>query len=354
MFNESLEEFDLSLDPFYEMMDYIDELCNRLSIMNESSYDELIVVTEGAKEKLVEYIQKVNNSASRAWGNFKADRDRSQIEKTINKDNLKYFATNFRMLCPRNFRIPNMEAWRNIRDTFTVIQINSSSYNNIRQYLETTESFKKQYYPDFFRENELTIQTLNRRVFYQSSGTEVIARNNINQYVNFLLHYNDQMQSIADDIDSINISNQNIQKMIASYPTNEMYNLIFELREVLHEDLNSSSQQTISKYSYRSNTNYNRLQRKSDPTKKFRSADRPNQNPSKLNQDSVKAQSKYIRNYYRVSMNLISCKMKVCARIKNQSLRLCKNYIKLQPKNGINRNRMNSNLSNSQISYVQK
>lgn len=341
-------DFDFSLEPFIEMYDYLDYLCGKLSLMNESSTDDIIVITEGAKEKLIDYIQKVNNSASNAWSNFMQDRQKSQIEKTINKDNLKYFATNFRMLCPRNFRIPNLEAWRNIRDNMTVIAINPNSFNSIRQYLESTDTFRKQYYQNFYRENEKTIDTLNRRVFERSSGTEVIARNQINEYVNFLLHYNDQMNVISSDIDNINISNQSIQRMIASIPTNEMYNFIYDLRDVLYED--TLQQQQIQRYSF-STTNNNR-KNKSDPTKKFRDANNPTRNPSIINQNTVRAQSKYIRNYYRVSMNIISSKMKVCARIKNQSLRMCKNYIALQPKNLQKRN--STNPGNINVSYVQK
>lgn len=304
-----------NLKSIHELNDNLAFLCNRYRYINDPY--EIKALNEAVSVRILDYIQRVSEDCQRAWDNFKKSVNTEQIIEVVNKQNQVYFTSGFRMQFPKGYTAPMVKEWYRIRDNVKLINMDPNTYNSNKQYMENEAMYKSHFYRNWFNEDlsDDFYPFWKQKVFVQTTGKEVIAKPEIVEYVNFLLAYNTQIEVISKDIDVINTTNKNFKTMITQMPANEAFEVAEGMNQILNE-LGSrfkdayAVQQGIAK-SY-----------ESDMKKEMeRQAKRESKNDKK-----------YIMTYYMSSMDIISSKIKICNAVKNQSLKILKHYIALQPK----------------------
>lgn len=310
--------YELNLKSLAEFNNDLVLLCNQYKGTSDPS--TIRSLNEASVEAIFDYMQKVSNNCQKAWDNFKKAKDTEKIIDVINKQNQPYFGSGFRMQCPPGFYAPLINEWNRIKNSAKVIILTEASYNANKPYMENELSFKHRFYRNNFDEDyEDFYDNWKRKVFVKTTGKEVIGQQEVTEFVNFLTNYNAEIDEIGNDIDCINTTNKNIKTMLQAVPTEEAFDMVLGLNQIINEygiQLGSKFKDANEVYNKKIKTqtiSFNREQKK-------------------MQKKEAKNDKKYLVNYYSISMEVISTKMKLCNTIKNQSIKILKKYISLQPK----------------------
>jgi len=271
---------------------------------------EMAAINEAFKDAMVEYINKVVDGVQKAWNKFK--------ERGTITDKLKQrltaaqaqFNSDFRMRLPVDppFEYPNLEQWDDINGKLTLQDMNQGTYNGMKQYLETKDDFIKHYYQQFLVGNNDIKESINQKVFPPNGSATVVTKAEATQFRDFLFTYPAQWRIIEEDLKKVNNSAKNVETMLSTImatpaaATESMY--IGDRLSYLTEDDN--------------------------PAGKFANADTGETTAPKGSGGEGGADRKYISNYFKASTAVISAKLATCNKVRNQALKICLNYIKLQ------------------------
>lgn len=297
----------------------------RSKMVTEST--ELIALNEGVAEALQKYLKTVTTSMQKAWNNFKGKIDYTAIQKAI-KGEEKYLESDFKMKLPDEFMYPELNEWNSINENCTLGEnlLSASNYAQMSQYLESPEAFLKQYYAEYVeQENGKQLkfaEVFEKRCFSKASDQQVVDKQLIAQYVAFLDGYKDQIGQIQADIDAINQVNANMDDLIkqiagannVSAPTNNR-------PEPQQQATTASAIIKGSSYILEADD-----QPKPENTNKFRNADPNAPDPTKNNSKD----RQNIVNYYKAMTSILTAKMITCNKVKNNSLRIVMNFVRLQ------------------------
>lgn len=274
------------------------QLDEKAKCVTEAS--EIIVLNESVAEVIRTYIKKVAASIQKAWNTFKAKIDYKIIRFVID-NNKKYLESDFKMKLPDDYEYPEINVWKDINQNCSVGDnlLTSSNYAQMSEYLESTEKFLQQYYPNFVEqengEQMRMIDVFMKRCFTKATNQQVVERRLISEFVSFLDDYQNQIEMIQEDIDAINNVSQNIDQLlrqVTGEATEYIGNIILEAED----------------------------------TNKFRNAD-PNA------EEKTKSNNKDRQNivtYYKAMTQLLTAKMRTCNKVKSNALRIVTNFVRLQ------------------------
>lgn len=301
------------------------QLDNKARLVTEST--ELIALNESVADTLLKYLRSVTTSMQKAWNNFKSKIDYVAIQKAI-KGEEKYLESDFKMKLPDEFMYPELNVWNSINENCTLGDnlLSVSNYAQMSQYLESPEAFLKQYYAEYVeQENGKQLKfadVFEKRCFTKASDQQVVDKQLIAVYVDFLNNYKDQIGQIQTDIDAINQVNTNMDDLIkqiagannVSAPTNNR-------PEPQQQATTASAIMKGSSYILEADD-----QPKPENTNKFRNADPNAPDPTKNNSKD----RQNIVNYYKAMTSILTAKMRTCNKVKNNSLRIVMNFVRLQ------------------------
>lgn len=296
-------------------------LDNKAKVITEAT--ELEVLNEAFIDTIQKYLRSVTASMQKAWNNFKSKIDYVAIKKAIEGEE-KYLTSDFKMKLPDDFMYPELNEWNNINENCTLGSnlLNTSNYAQISQYLESPESFLKQYYAEFVEQENgkqmRLVDVFEKRCFSKASNQQVVGKELIEQYVDFLNSYKNQIEMIQADIDAINQVNSNMDELIkqiggannVSAPTNNR-----------PQATNASTIMRGSNYIFEADD-----QPKPENTNRFRNADPNAPDPTKNNSKD----RQNIVNYYKAMTSILTAKMRTCNKVKSNSLRIVMNFVRLQ------------------------
>lgn len=293
-------------------------LCNAYKGTND--INRIRSLNESSVERIFDYMQKISNNCQKAWDNFKKAKDTEKIIEVVNKSNQPYFQSGFRMQFPPGFKAPLIDKWNRLKNGAKIIILDEASFNANKIYMDSEVNYKKRFYRNFYSDDyDDFYDTWVRDVFVKTTGREVIGAQEVTQFVNFLYNYNGEVDEIGKDIDNINKSNINIKKMLSAVSTEESFSIIQGMNEIINE------------YGVTLGSRFKNVE-----AIKAKNADKitkaKDKEAMKLKKQEAKNDKKYLITYYTVSMEIISSKMKLCNNIKNQSLKILKKYIAIQPK----------------------
>ncbi len=306
-------------------------------LTEEQMYYKTIVLNEGIKESITEFIQKVTAAVSKVWNIFKNFQNTQTIElMNKNKDKL---TSDFKMICPDNFEIPkvNNDNWETYNEKIQIKDF-ASNYETWKQQkvFETVDQFIKMEYSDLLKPDMNLVQSMHKDMFMEINETKgkVITSEVITPFVNFVNNFVKTRDSISKDIDSLNASNKNIEAMLAKIVSVADHYIGFEIFDLLTEgntkraaasvEANKASLQTQN--AQQSQEKYNEKNKN-----KFRSAD-PQDQQNDENKKKLAEDRKNIVTYYKASTQIFSAKLKTCRAIERACEKIVTNFIKLQLK----------------------
>ena len=290
-------------------------------IVTEAS--DMNILNEAAGDAIMDFIRKVTQSIQKAWNNFKAKIDDTIIQNILER-NKELLAKDAPMKLPDDFMYPDVKEWIEINNNCKVGSniLNSSSYAQMSEYLESPDKFYKQYYNEYVEEENGKVlsfsEVFEKRCFKKAVPNQIIKQTDIKPYVDFLKGYNnEQVKLIQEDIESINNVSQNVNSLLNSLSESGVF-----IGSIILEGENDQPQQTQSTITTSAT---------SDPkenTKTFRSAD-PNNNKAAQKEKRGKDR-KNITTYYKAMTQLLSAKMRTCNKVKSSALKIVTNYVRLQ------------------------
>ena len=277
---------------------------------------DMIILNESVVEVIKKYLKTVTASIQKAWNSFKKKIDMKIIHLVID-NNEKLLTSDFKMKLPDDYEYPEINVWNDINQNCTIENniLTTANYKQMTQYLETPEDFLKQFYPNFIEQDNgkqmRLVDVFEKRCFTRASDQSVVDANLINEYKEFLLDYENQINGIQADIDSINKVNQNIDQMLRELGLSESTVFIGNL---LLEAGGNQQQQNTNPTNNNENNN------------KFRNAD-----PNAANQTGNNTKDRqYIVNYYKAMTQILTAKMRTCNKVKSNALRIVTNFVRLQ------------------------
>lgn len=294
-------------------------------VLSESTNVE--VLNEAFADMIQKYLRTVTDSMQKAWNNFKNKIDYVAIEKAI-KGEEKYLESDFKMKLPTDYLYPELNEWNSINENCTIGDnlLSTANYAQMSEYLESPEKFLDQYYKEYVEQDNgkqmKFADVFEKRCFSKASEQQVVDKNLIAQYVDFLNSYKEQIEKIQSDIDAINQVNSNMDELIkqiggannVTAPTNNR-------PEPQQQATAASAIIKGSSYVLEADD-----QPKPENTNKFRNVDPnapdPTKNSSKDRQNIV--------NYYKAMTSILTAKMRTCNKVKNNSLRIVMNFVRLQ------------------------
>lgn len=300
-------------------------------LTEEQMYYKTIVLNEGIKDSIIEFIKKVAGAVSKAWNTFKNFQNTQTIE-LINKNKDK-LSSDFKMYCPDNFEVPrvNDNNWETYNEK---IQIKDfvSNYESWKQQkvFETVDQFIKMEYSDLLKPDMNLVQSMHKDMFMEINETKgkVIAADNITPFVNFVNNFVKTRESISKDIDSLNASNKNIEAMLSKIISEHSEYIGYDIFDLLTEGDEERAQASIQQNQQAATAQANNQK---NNTNKFRSAD-PQDQQKDDNNKKIAEDKKNIVIYYKASTQIFSAKLKTCRAIERACEKIVTNFIKLQLK----------------------
>lgn len=274
---------------------------------------DIIILNEAVSDVIRKYIIKIAGAIQKAWNNFKAKIDNERIHALLDK-NGKYLSTDMKMKLPVEFEIPNVDNFNELNAKIGLAdhELNAGNYMQMKEYLGSTEAFYQQYYKDIYEQDKSIMDVFEEKCFTKAKETDIVDNTLAMKYSTFLLDYNKNIKLIQDDIDAINKANQNIDNLLKQVVGESSVYIgnYFILTEVGPNDNNPGQTPTPPN--------------PQDEKDQFRNAD-PNAPKKESGQDR-----KNIVTYYKAMTQILSAKMRTCNKIKNNSIKILSNYIKLQ------------------------
>ena len=305
-----------------------DKMISNQALLESQIYSSTLILNEGVKESIIEFLKKVTAAVSKAWTAFKNFQNTQTIElMNKNKDKL---TSDYKMYCPDNFEIPkvNDNNWETFNEN---IQIKDfvSNYETWKQQkvFESVDQFIKSQYPELLKSDMNLVQSMHKDMFMDTAQTKgkAITAETLTPFINFINNFVTTRDNIGKDIDSLNASNKNIEamlsKIIAEHTDYIGYNIFSLLSEA--DQVSQTSTQQAAAQNTSNNQNNN--------TNKFRSAD-PNDQQSDDNKKKLAEDRKNIVTYYKASTQVFSAKLKTCKAIETACEKIVSNFIKLQLK----------------------
>lgn len=310
---------------------------NKAKYVTESS--EYQVLNEALRDVIRQYLGKVCEQISKAFERFTQVLGSAQVKRCqkLIEDNKDLLNTNFTMLYPEKFEVPDIDRWNN--NIFNVInnkfpEFNTGNYNGWKSSgaLDNEEAFIKQAYPEISNigdpKKDLATN-LHETIFKPSTGQKADSAL-VNKFVEFVNDYKSQIDIIRGQIDKVNNSNKNIDTYLASITAaNEAYlgsDTILSMLSEAENDQNSTNTQAPA-------------QNASEPPKidtsnvenKFRDASDPTgQNAQNKEGDKDR---QYIVTFFKANTKVLSAEMRICDNIRRACTTVINNYINIQRKN---------------------
>jgi hypothetical protein len=288
----TLEDYELESalilaeDQFYKEMLYYGQ-----STLNEST--GLISISEGVKETIMKYINRIIEAIQKAWDRFK-----ELCERGKDKVYLKSIAKKLEDPKP-DFTKDN---YMTIKDPFKLdnIKVIPFDYESMKVDLESKEAFIKKYYSDFAADGTNLKENIEKACVTRS--TKQITAEILKEDFKFLTEeFPSKMSSIEKDLKTVNTSAQNISRIVSTITpaqTTSEATLIFESMYSILED------------------------------GEFHDGEG---GPNKSGEDSKKANStitSHVTNYVSATTDIITAKMKIYKDIYNDKMKVIKHYIK--------------------------
>ena len=214
---------------------YSDILASTTSVITESGNQ--VLVTEGVRETILKYIDKVSNGIQTAWDRLKKAVDEKQkdfLENTVRPqiekipDDLSYKIENFKQYDLNKFK---------------EIKLAKYDYEVMKECSESQEKFMSTIYPNIPAVGDAENSSI-KNAIDKALGGKVIESQDVNKeflinQFNFLTKgYFEIKDSINEDIETVNDSNTDIANSAnAVVSTGEMTQFYLETcMEVLNED----------------------------------------------------------------------------------------------------------------------
>lgn len=307
---------------------------NKAKYVTETKYE---VLNEALFDTIRQYLTRVVKSISAAFKKFRETMASDKaMQNTLNliNNNKNLLTTDFRMILPDNFQLPNLDRWRNeyfekINNEikpFTVDQ-----YNNWKEQgdLESPETFIQkniQSLSGLINDKSLK-ENLMEKVFENPKKGEIIASDRVTVYADYLTEYNNQIEAINKQIDIFNTSSKNITDYtIKLKMSTESYLGLHNALSILNEEGETSS--ATAPAATTSATSPAPTVDTNTGNDKFLDADNPNGN--KPNEDAK--DRKYIVNFSSAYAKIMSAEMYICNEIRKSCIKVTANYINLQIK----------------------
>jgi len=315
------------------------QMASNQVLTEEQMYYKTIVLNEGVKEAITEFIQKVVAAISKAWNAFKLIKN-TQVKDLISQ-NPSTLQSNFTMKIPENFEVPKVGTesdnnYKKYMESITVKEF-TTNYDLWKRNgsLKSTENFIKSQYPSLVVEGKSIAQVMHDTLFMDAKQTKdtVISKDNITPFVTFIQEFEAEKQAISKDIDSFNTSNKNIKALLDKIISEADHYIGFEIFDILTEGTEERARAAIAakKAAEQAQSQQQaQIQNDQDNKNKFRSAnpqDQQGDNKKKLAEDR-----KNIVTYYKASTQVFSAKMKSCKAIERACEKIVTNFIKLQLK----------------------
>ena len=253
------------------MLECVPELLSKC--INENN---VTILSEGVKETIENYLNKVTTSMQNKWDTFKQKVNTEAQQKYLRENSkiITNFSKPFTINEFPNYTLNNMMN----------IKVIIFDYNRMKNTLETKQDFLENSYKQYISRDYSFKQMIERSVL-QNTSTIVCEKKRLFEIYNYLLeNISTLLQSIEQDISTINTSNNTIMKTVSTIvSTEESYNLFNEL------------------YSYITEA----------PKMSFTDA---NGEKTEANGKKNKKHSNYVKsvyNYMKVSTDIISTKMKI-------------------------------------------
>ena len=321
------------------------EMVQRLALIDNMALTEAEspqVLNEALKEVITQYIQKITLSITKAWAAFKGKQVDNKLMELINKNTDK-LNSGYQMLGPEGFVPPQIQVWNNLSEKVTIPEFTQANYNGWKdgKYLESSEAFNKQFFPDFVDGDLAPKDVLNKKVFpEEGKGGNTrypINGDKIGEMVEFLKGYSKNVDTLGKSIDKFNASNKNIQTLLNSLQESTTYmgySLLSEAPEDNNQQNNTNTQQSTTVDKNAGNKSV-----PADPNDP-KNGDKKNNNTE---------DRKNIVTYYKACTAIFSAELRTCIKIETRAAKLVKDYINLQGGNeGDNNQQQNNNNQNQE------
>ena len=312
------------------------ELVRSLAIIdNKAKYvteaEEYKVLNESLKNVINTYLTKVVNSITQAFNKFKTglvDKSLLATQKLIN-DNRDLLNTDFKMLYPDEFEVPDIDSWNNnvyaqINTVFP--EFTEGNYASWKQSgaLESSDAFIKHNYPDLSAlgdpKNSL-IDNIKAAVFKPGKGQQANSTN-IDKFADFLTEYKTQVENISKQLEKVNNTNRNIETYLSKIEaTGESYIGSDRILSYICEADDNTGNETPAPEPPKINTDVNnKFRDESDPSGEKAKKENPNQD------------RKNIVNFFKANTRVLTIEMRTCNDVRKACQKILTNYINLQLK----------------------
>ena len=338
-FIESSLDYSLYLaeNDFIRQLAIID---NRSKYVTESKY---IVLNEALLDTIRQYLTKVVRSLSAAFEKFKKTMaEEKDIQDTLNliNKNRNLLTSDFKMLLPDNFEVPDIEKWKNIFNNITsdFKAFDTTNYNSWKtaNALESPEAYIKHNFnalASLMNQDGNMVENMHTAVYGNTKNNKNVAVDSgtVADFAEFIEGYRDNVDTIAKQIDSINTSNRNIDQYLSSITAaKESYLGLDKVLSILYEEENGETSTNT-----QTTTQNTPPAPNVDNNTKFRDADNPNGEQNNNNKNEGSKDRQYIVNFVKANTTVLSAEMKLCNQIRRSSQQIVKNFINLQlKKNG--------------------
>lgn len=306
------------------------------------------ILNESLADTIRQYLAKVSNSITQAFQKFReglVDRELQNVQKLMN-DNGNLLTSDFKMLYPDEFMVPDIGVW----DKIVAIQLKEfepNAYNDWKQSgaLASPEEFIKHNYSEITNlgdPDKSIAENLKDSIFKPGKGQQANA-STIAPFTKFINEYKSQVELISKQIDVMNNSNKNIETYLSQLlPQQEAYLGADRILAFLNEEENSGNSADAQPAPQNAPEPPS-----AEDNSKFRDSEDPT--GEKAKQNNANQDRKNIATIYRANTKILSAEMRACNDIRKACQKIITNYINLQlKKNGVKVNNINQPESNEQ------
>lgn len=310
--------------------------------------DNTEIVQEGFKDDMVNFINKIIARIQPIWDKFK-NGGKITDEQLAQVNNYKqYYALNDTIDIPPNFDIPNIDSFNNL------IGKAIPKFEDTPEFKESVtniDTFLKSKMPDYFsaadnagKANSI-INTLSPKVFIKSSDnintptqiSSTVKNGNIpsiQEYVQFLNNYNDTFNKLQADMKVFNDST-NIIKSAAEAIEKILSTVTTKKESALYEAENTTpntptAQSNVNVQSATVNTGDQNVTKPTFKSMNQSNTDGTPNTTGENNKDQSKELVKATNNYCKLCTQILSAKMQLANKVKNNALRSVLEYGKIE------------------------
>lgn len=282
----SLESYELEYNVFLAEQEMFKDIFQYgAMLLNEST--GLVYINEGFKETISKYIEKITAAIQKAWDRFK-----EIVTKQADQVYLKTIASKIATVEDPGFTIIGYKSYDlNKLNNIKLIPFN---YEEMKQYLDTQETFINQYYSTLVSSDGKSLKEKITNYIVASTKDERCTKELLQSMFKFVsTEFKNHITKVEQDLKVVNSSNKSIQNLMNMITPPEVKKESVVLYEIyIHED-----------------------------DIKFQD------DPNKVKEDNGSL-VKHISNYMKASTDVLSVKMDILRTIYAQNMKTIKHFIK--------------------------